>query len=221
MVLCISGSRSSSLLLVQPGAAIVMASTMVSVLCFRPCSASHVLIAASTRGAPGASQADEMAETQGAALIEHVRRAIRACKPTVQRALTQFLLSDWIAHVHSRRQWMRCMVSLKAGDGRSGWYAPWANEPMSDSAAQQATWFISLSRAGANPRCVGPWLHCLEWLALRKIKLRKLCGLSPMFLSLGRNVLCPAYPWFSQIARLGNDSSNEILLVSAAAILRT
>jgi hypothetical protein len=107
-----------------------------------------------------------------------VRRAIRACKPTVQRALTQFLLSDWIAHVHSRWQWMRCMVSLKAGAGRSGWYAPKANEPIGDSAAQQATWFISLSRAGANPRRVGPWLHCLEWLALRKIKLRKLCGLS-------------------------------------------
>ena len=98
---------------------------------------------------------------------------------------------------------MRCMVSLNAGDGLSGWHVRWANEPMSDSAAQQATWFISLSRAGANPRCVGPWLHCLEWLALRKIKLRKLCGLSPMF------------------ARLGDDSGNEIFLVSAAAILRT
>ena len=146
---------------------------------------------------------------------------IRACKPAVQRALTQFLLSDWNAHVHSRRKWMRCMVSLNAGDGLSGWHVRWANEPMSDSAAQQATWFISLSRAGANPRCVGPWLHCLEWLALRKIKLRKLCGLSPMFLSLGRNVLCPAYPWFSQVARLGDDSGNEIFLVSAAAILRT
>ena len=162
LVWCISGSRSPSLFLVELGAAMMVASTMVPVLSIRPCWASPALMAASTCGASWCFSSRWRKRRMVVSSGMRAAPSRPAKRRYSGRSCSSSSMAGSLRFHHSCKQWMRSMVSMGNG-GRPprAWCGPLANGAMrATSVAQGTTWFISSRKtslrvflgSGSRPR---------------------------------------------------------------------